>query len=111
MMAETPEAAERGGARAVTVVLEDGSYSLIKLSQEGKKLDRYGVDFSPIDTVKMAEACGVAGLRNTNPDELAAACRRALEQRRNLVIAVPVDYADYRRIFHVHVTEQRAHTA
>jgi thiamine pyrophosphate-dependent acetolactate synthase large subunit-like protein len=41
----------------------------------------------------------VAGLRTTNPDELAAACRRALEQRRNLVIAVPVDYADYRRIF------------
>ena len=99
MNAQELETAERVGARLVTVVLEDGSYSLIKLSQEGKKLDRYGVDFSPIDTVKMAEACGVAGLRTTNPDELAAACRSALEQRRNLVIAVPVDYADYRRIF------------
>jgi len=99
MNAQELETAERVGARFVTVVLEDGSYSLIKLSQEGKKLDRYGVDFSPIDTVKMAEACGVAGLRTTDPDELAAAARGAIEARRNLVIAVPVDYADYRRIF------------
>jgi len=99
MNAQELETAERVGARFVTVVLEDGSYSLIKLSQEGKKLDRYGVDFSPIDTVKMAEACGVAGLRTTDPDELAAAARGAIEARRNLVIAVPDDYADYRRIF------------
>jgi acetolactate synthase I/II/III large subunit len=99
MNAQELETAERVGARFVTVVLEDGSYSLIKLSQEAKKLDRHGVDFSPIDTVKMAEACGVAGLRTTDPGELAAAARRAIDARRNLVIAVPVDYADYRRIF------------
>ena len=99
MNAQELETAERVGARFVTVVLEDESYSLIKLSQEGKKLDRYGVDFGPIDNVKMAEACGVAGLRTTSPDELASAARRAIEERRNLVIAVPVDYADYRGIF------------
>ena len=99
MNAQELETAARVGARFVTLVLEDGSYSLIKLSQETKKLDRYGVDFGPIDTVKMAEACGVAGLRTADADELAAAARRAVDERRNLVIAVPVDYADYRRIF------------
>ena len=67
MNAQELETAERVGAPFVTVVLEDGSYSLIKLAQAGKKLDPYRVDFGPIDTVKMAEACGVDGLRTTNP--------------------------------------------
>jgi acetolactate synthase-1/2/3 large subunit len=99
MNAQELETAERVGARFVTVVLEDGSYSLIKLSQEGKKLESYGTDFGPIDTVKMAEACGVDGLRTANPDELSAAARRAVERQESLVIAVPVDYTDYRRLF------------
>jgi acetolactate synthase-1/2/3 large subunit len=99
MNAQELESAERVGAPFVTVVLEDQSYSLIKLSQEGKKLEPYRVDFGPIDTVKMAESCGVAALRTTNPEELASAAARAVEQRRGLVIAVPVSYADYRRLF------------
>ncbi len=99
MNAQELETAERTGAPFVTVVLEDGSYSLIKLSQEGKRLEPYRVDFGPIDTVKMAEACGVEGLRTSNPDELAAAARRAVEGRRSLVLAVPVNYTDYRRLF------------
>jgi len=99
MNAQELETAERVGARFITVVLEDDSYSLIKLSQEGKKLEPYRTDFGPIDTVKMAEACGVEGLRTTNPDELSAAARRALDRRQSLVIAVPVDYLDYRRLF------------
>jgi acetolactate synthase-1/2/3 large subunit len=57
------------------------------------------MDFGPIDTVKMAEACGVAALRTSDPAELAAAAARAAAERRNLVIAVPVDYADYRKLF------------
>src|SRR5213078_3542959 len=70
------ETATRVGAPFVTVVLEDGSYSLIKLAQEGRKLEPYRVDFGPIDTVRMAEACGVDGLRTTDPDELASTTKR-----------------------------------
>jgi acetolactate synthase-1/2/3 large subunit len=99
MNAQELETAERVGAPFITVVLEDGSYSLIKLSQENKKLDPYRVDFGPIDTVKMAEACGVEALRTTNSDELASAAKRATDRRRSLVVAVPVNYADYRRMF------------
>jgi len=99
MNAQELETAERVGAPFVTVVLEDSSYSLIKLSQEGKQLEPYRVDFTPIDTVKMAEACGVDALRTSNPDELAAAAKRAVERRRSLVIGIPVSYADYRRLF------------
>ena len=93
------ETAERVGAPFVTVVLEDQSYSLIKLSQEGKKLEPYRTDFTPIDSVKMAEACGVEGVRTTDPDELARAAARAFDRSRSVLIAVPVNYTDYRRLF------------
>ena len=99
MNAQELETAERVGAPFITVVLEDGSYSLIKISQANKKLPPYRTEFGPIDTVKMAEACGVQGVRTTNPDELASAARRALTARRGLVIAVPVNDVDYTRMF------------
>jgi acetolactate synthase-1/2/3 large subunit len=99
MNAQELETAERVGAPFVTVVLEDGSYSLIKLAQEGRKLEPYRMDFRPIDTVKMAEACGVEAIRTSNPDELASAVRRAVERNRSLVVGIPVDYADYKVLF------------
>jgi acetolactate synthase-1/2/3 large subunit len=99
MNAQELETARRVGARFVTVVIEDGSYSLIKLAQENRKLEPYRMDFGPIDTVKMAEACGVAAVRTNHPAELADAAASALADRRNLVVAVPVEYSDYRKLF------------
>jgi len=90
---------ERVGAPFITVVLEDCSYSLIKLSQENKKLEPYRMDFNPIDNVKMAEACGVEGIRTANADEMASAVKRAVAQNKSLVVAVPVHYQDYRKLF------------
>jgi thiamine pyrophosphate-dependent acetolactate synthase large subunit-like protein len=57
------------------------------------------MDFGRIDNVKMAESCGVEALRTANPGELAAAVRRAIEQGKSLVAAVPIHYADYRKLF------------
>jgi thiamine pyrophosphate-dependent acetolactate synthase large subunit-like protein len=47
----------------------------------------------------MAQACGVEGVRTANADELSASARRALDRQQSVVIAVPVNYADYRRLF------------
>jgi acetolactate synthase-1/2/3 large subunit len=99
MNAQELETAERVGAPFITVVLEDESYSLIKLAQENRKLEPYRMDFNPIDTVKMAEACGVEGLRTSNPDELATVVRRAVERKKSLVVGIPVHYSDYRKMF------------
>jgi acetolactate synthase-1/2/3 large subunit len=99
MNAQELETAERVGAPFITVVLEDQSYSLIKLAQENRKLEPYRMDFRPIDNVKMAEACGVRGLRSSNPDELAAAVRSAVRERTSLVVAIPVHYSDYKKLF------------
>jgi acetolactate synthase-1/2/3 large subunit len=99
MNAQELETAERVGAPFITVVLEDQSYSLIKLAQENRQLKPYRMDFGPIDTVKMAEACGVEGLRTSDPGELGSAVRRAVEQKKSLVVGIPVHYGDYRKIF------------
>jgi acetolactate synthase-1/2/3 large subunit len=99
MNAQELETAERVGAPFITVVLEDSSYSLIKLAQENRKLEPYRMDFGPIDNVKMAEACGVQALRTSNPDELASAVKRAVSAKKSLMVGVPVHYADYRKLF------------
>jgi acetolactate synthase-1/2/3 large subunit len=99
MNAQELETAERVGAPFVTLVLEDASYSLIKLAQEGRRLAPYRMDFRPIDTVKMAEACGVEGLRTRDPGELVRVVARAFADRRSLVIGIPTEYTDYRRLF------------
>jgi acetolactate synthase-1/2/3 large subunit len=99
MNAQELETAERVGAPFVTIVLEDGSYSLIKLSQQAKKLEPYRVEFGAIDTVGVAQACGVDALRTANPNELASAAARAALNGRSLVVAVPVADADYVPLF------------
>lgn len=99
MNAQELETAVRIGTPFITVVLEDGSYSLIRISQANKKLPPYRTDFAPIDTVKMAEACGVDAIRTANPDTLASAAKRSVDEGRGLVIAVPVDADDYRMMF------------
>jgi acetolactate synthase-1/2/3 large subunit len=99
MNAQELETAERIGAPFVTVVLEDGSYSLIKLAQENRRLEPYRMDFGRIDTVLMAQSCGVDALRTADPGELATAVNGAISSGKSLVAAVPVHYADYRKLF------------
>ena len=99
MNAQELETAERIGAPFITVVLEDGSYSLIKLAQENRKLEPYRMDFGRIDTVKMAESCGVHAMRTSNADELASAVEQAIAKKKSLVAAIPIHYGDYRKLF------------
>jgi len=99
MNSQELETAERVGAPFVTIVLADRSYSLIKLAQETRKLEPYRMDFNPIDSVKVAEACGVAGLRTSDPDQMATAVRKAVGENRSLVVEIPINYADYRPLF------------
>jgi acetolactate synthase I/II/III large subunit len=99
MNSQELETAKRIGVPFITIVLEDRSYSLIKLSQENKKLEPYRTDFERIDAVKVAEACSVESLRTARPEELASSVSRALERNAGLVVAVPINYNDYRRLF------------
>jgi acetolactate synthase-1/2/3 large subunit len=98
MNSQELETARRLGAAFITVVLADSSYSLIQIGQQNRGLQRYGVDFDAIDSVKTAEACGVAALRVETEEELAAAVAGALANGTALVVEVPIDVEDYRGI-------------
>jgi len=98
MMSQELETARRAGAPLVAVVLADRSLSLIRIGQENRGLPNYGVDFEPIDSVLVARAAGVDGVRVESADALTAAVRAASAAGRTTVIEVPIDADDYRGI-------------
>lgn len=98
MNSQELETARRVGAPIAVVVLADCSYSLIRLGQEARGLERYGVDFDPIDSVQTAQACGVRAVRAEAAHEAAAYVAEALERREPIVVEVPIDADGYRGI-------------
>lgn len=95
MNSQELETAERVGAPIIVLVLADRSYSLIHHSQKSKQLPNYGVDFNPIDSILIAEACGVEGVRVESRTELAHAVKVAAAHNRSLVVEVSVDLSAY----------------
>jgi acetolactate synthase I/II/III large subunit len=95
MNSQELETARRYGLAIVVVVIADESYSMIRIGQNRQGLERYGVDFSPIDSVLIAEACGVRGRRVTNESELAECAREAAMHSGTTVIEVPMRADDY----------------
>lgn len=79
----------------ITVVLVDGSLSLIRVSEERRGIAAYGVDFTPPDFVRAAEAFGVCGRRVNTITALKEAVDQNLSDRRPLLLEVPVDYREY----------------
>ncbi len=57
------ETACRLGIGLIVVVLADKSFSLIRVGQEKRGLERFGVDFGRIDAAMVARACGVHGVQ------------------------------------------------
>ncbi|MDW8060156.1 MAG: thiamine pyrophosphate-binding protein [Thermomicrobium sp.] len=101
MVCQELETARRVGAPIIVLVIADRSYSLIRIGQENRGLPRYGVDFEPIDSVLVAQACGCAGTVARTAEELAAAAEQALAATRSglpFVIEVPLDPEAYRPI-------------
>ena len=78
MNSQELETAERVGAPFVTVVLEDGSYSLIKLAQENRKLAAVPDGLRPDRHREDRRGVRRRALRTTRPDELAGGRERAV---------------------------------
>jgi acetolactate synthase-1/2/3 large subunit len=98
MNSQELETARRLGAPFITVVLADNSYSLIRMGQQSRGLERYAVDFDHIDAVMTAQACGVEAVRIDNEDELSARVAEALAAGTSLLVEVPIHPDDYRDI-------------
>ena len=79
----------------IIVVLSDRSLSLIRVSEERRGIAPYGVDFTPPDFAKIAEAFGIAGRSVKSIQEARDAVERALTSRTALLVDVPIDYREY----------------
>jgi acetolactate synthase-1/2/3 large subunit len=80
----------------VTVVFNDNSLSMIKVSQEYKRHPNYGVDYGPVNFAAAAEAFGAWARRVSTLEELDEALRIGVDVNRPVVIEVPIDPAEYR---------------
>lgn len=95
MNSQELETARRSGVKILVAVLADSSYSLIRMGQRKQGLERYGVDFEPIDSVLTAQSCGVRGCRVASEAELTDRTREALAKDEITVVEIPIRADDY----------------
>jgi acetolactate synthase-1/2/3 large subunit len=78
----------------VHLVWIDGAYDMVRFQEMAKYGRASGVEFSPVDVVRFAEAFGAQGLKIESPDQIAPTFKKALEMQGPVLIGVPVDYGD-----------------
>jgi acetolactate synthase-1/2/3 large subunit len=79
----------------VIVVLSDRSLSLIRVSAERRGFPPYGVDFTPPDFARIAQAFGIASQRATSIAAARVCLETALTKRIPFLLEVPIDYREY----------------
>lgn len=98
MNSQELETAARIGAPVIVAVLADESYSMIRVGQHKRGLDRYGVDFNPIDNVLVARSAGVRGCRVETEAQLTECARKAIDSGETTVVEIPIRADDYDRL-------------
>lgn len=91
MMVQELETIRRTGIAPLIVVLYDASLAVIKIAQQARNLPVTGVDFAPVDWVKVAEGFGIAAEAVSTPDETRDAVSRWMRRREALVLVARVD--------------------
>jgi acetolactate synthase I/II/III large subunit len=86
---DLPTAVEYG-ANILLVVLNDGAFGQTYMQQTNIYGHTYGTSFKSPDFAAMAEACGAAGIRVTDPAEVEAALRQGLAATRSRPALVEV---------------------
>ena len=79
----------------IVVVMSDRSLSLIRVSAERRGFPPYGVDFTPPDFARIAQAFGIASQRATSVRAAKACVETALAKRIPFLLEVPIDYREY----------------
>ncbi len=82
----------------LTVVLTDGSLSLIRFAQTRRHLPPYGTDFVPPDFTHFAAACGIAAARATTLEAVKLHAGRAIVTRAPFLLDVAVDLREYEEL-------------
>jgi len=93
MNSQELETAVRLNADLVVLIINDGSYGMIKWKQVDMGFDAFGLDFNNPDFVMYAESYGAHGYRIKNTDELGPLINACFDAPGVHVIDVPVDYS------------------
>lgn len=92
--AQELETAVRENLDIVHIIWNDGHYDMVKFQEELKYGKAAGVNFGPVDFVKMAESYGAKGLRVDGPADLGKKLDEAFQTKGAVVVDIPVDYRD-----------------
>lgn len=95
MMAQELETIKRTGIAPLIVVLYDASLAVIKIAQQARGLPGTGVDFAPVDWVKIAEGFGVGAEAVRTLEETRGAVARWVRDREARVLVAHVDEGLY----------------
>lgn len=79
----------------IIVVFDDKEIGLIRVKQEIKGIERFGVDLEGIDWVKLAQAFGADGITVGTENGLQDALTAALDTGRTTIIAARIDASGY----------------
>jgi acetolactate synthase I/II/III large subunit len=95
------ETAVRLGCNLVHLVWIDGAYDMVRFQEMAKYGRASGVQFGPVDVVRLAESFGAKGMMIRQPQEIAIKLKQALEFPGPVVIGIPVDYQDNHRLMEI----------
>ena len=108
MNSQEMETAVRLGLNITVLILNDGSYGMIRWKQANMGFEDFGLTYGNPDFVKYAEAYGAHGHRVESSGHLAEILKHTLETPGVHLIDCPVDYADNDRILNHEIKELSA---
>ncbi|SFR80390.1 acetolactate synthase large subunit [Sphingomonas jatrophae] len=98
MNSQEMETAVRLGLNVTVLILNDGSYGMIRWKQVNMGFKDWGLTYGNPDFVRYAEAYGARGYRVESAAHLPELLRQTLDEPGVKLIDCPVDYADNDRI-------------
>ncbi|RJF93169.1 acetolactate synthase large subunit [Sphingomonas cavernae] len=108
MNSQEMETAVRLGLNITVLILNDGSYGMIRWKQANMGFKDFGLTYGNPDFVKYAEAYGAHGHRVESAEHLPRLIRECLDTPGVHLIDCPVDYSDNDRILNNEIKELSA---
>jgi acetolactate synthase I/II/III large subunit len=108
MNSQEMETAVRLGLNLTVLILNDGSYGMIRWKQANMGFKDWGLTYGNPDFVAYAQAYGAHGHRVTSAEMLPALLQQCLDTPGVHLVDCPVDYSDNDRILNKEIKELSA---
>jgi acetolactate synthase I/II/III large subunit len=98
MNSQELETAVRLKLNLVALVIEDGSFGMIRWKQAADQFPDFGMTFANPDFVRYAESYGARGTRVHTAEELQPALEAAFAGGGVHLVSLPIDYSENKRV-------------